>query len=228
MDLKTLKAGLSKQTIRAQVSERLGAMIRSGLLRPGDELPSERELAATLAVSRETVRGAIQALAAVGLLETSQGARTRVTAATAPQPPAPERLRELQAVHEARELVELPVLRLAAQRIGTADLDRLARLVEDQHGLLGDAVGFQISDAEFHDVIWRAGGNPRLSGFLAELYAFRLDARRAVLSRPEAVAQSLADHVAILTALKARDPEAAASAAARHLARIRDTTRAAL
>ena len=52
LNLQNLKNGLSKLTIREQVSHRLAAMVQSGILRTGDELPSERELAATLEVSR--------------------------------------------------------------------------------------------------------------------------------------------------------------------------------
>ena len=78
LNLQNLKNGLSKLTIREQVSHRLAAMVQSGILRTGDELPSERELAATLEVSRETVRGAIQMLAAIGMVEISQGSRTRI------------------------------------------------------------------------------------------------------------------------------------------------------
>src|SRR5690242_7282960 len=73
-----LKSAVSKRTVREQIAGKLAAMIRSGLLRVGDEMPSERDLSATLEVSRETVRSAVQALAAVGMLEISQGARTRV------------------------------------------------------------------------------------------------------------------------------------------------------
>jgi DNA-binding FadR family transcriptional regulator len=73
-----LQSALSKRTIRDQITDRLAGMIVSGLLRAGDALPGERELATQLDVSRETVRGAIQALAARGLIEVAQGARSRV------------------------------------------------------------------------------------------------------------------------------------------------------
>ena len=81
LDLRVLKTAVSKLTIREQVSERIATMVHSGLLREGDELPSERELASTLGVSRESVRSAIQMLAARGLVEISQGSRTRVLGA---------------------------------------------------------------------------------------------------------------------------------------------------
>lgn len=230
MNLQGLKTGLSKRTIREQVSERLAHMIQSGLLRPGDELPSERELANTLEVSRETVRGAIQALAAVGMVESSQGSRTRVIGRS-PFPLGgvkhlpPE---EVQHVHEARETVEIPVVRLAVQRMTDADRDRLVRLVEAQREMLDDPVRFQISDAEFHDLIYRAGGNPRLSSFLSEMYSFGLEVRRQALQDAGAVERSLRDHEAIVEAFLNKDADEAGNAVRRHLGRIRDTTVAAL
>jgi DNA-binding FadR family transcriptional regulator len=231
LNLLDLKSGLSKRTIRSQVSERLAQMIQSGLLRPGDELPSERELATTLEVSRETIRGAIQTLAAIGMVESSQGSRTRVIGATdfpiggRTSVPPPQEFRD---VHEARKLVELPVVKLAVERISPSDLDRLSRLVEAQRDMIGDPVRFQISDAEFHDIIYRAGGNPKLSDFLRGLYSFGLEYRRQALRHGNAVSQSLADHQTILDAFGLRDADAAARAVEKHLSRIHDTTIAAM
>ena len=88
-NLALLAPALSKRTVREQITDRLAGMVRGGLLRPGDALPGERELAAQLAVSRETVRGAIQALAALGLIEVAQGARSRVAPAARWAPTAP-------------------------------------------------------------------------------------------------------------------------------------------
>jgi DNA-binding FadR family transcriptional regulator len=229
LDLRDLKAGLSKRTIREQVSHRIAAMVQSGLLRPGDELPSERELAATLEVSRETVRGAIQMLAAIGMVEISQGSRTRVIG-TADFPLANTgRDRDLtretaRQVYEARRVVEVPTARLAVARITEAELQRLRRLVEAQHEMTADPVRFQISDAEFHDVIYRAGGNPMLADFLQEMYSFGLEFRRRVLVGQGAVAKSLYDHVQILAGLEARDEAATVAAVENHLNRIHSTT----
>src|ERR687883_317039 len=64
-----------------QIAERLAADIRSGLLAPGERLPSERELARSLEVSRASVREAIAALQVQGVVETRPGAGTFVVAA---------------------------------------------------------------------------------------------------------------------------------------------------
>src|SRR6201995_1046488 len=88
-----------------QVAERLAADIRSGLYAPGERLPSERELARSLDVSRASVREAIAALQVQGLGETRPGAGTFVSA----QPPAGDALPQDAspvAVLEARTLLE--------------------------------------------------------------------------------------------------------------------------
>ena len=227
--LPDLKAVVSKRTVREQIAGKLAAMIRSGLLRVGDELPSERDLSGTLEVSRETVRSAIQTLAAVGMLEISQGARTRVVRsegypfAGADDPGKIGRY-SADEVFMARKLVELSVIRDAAERIEQSDLERLQRLVDAQGEMAEDPVRFQISDVEFHRLIYRAGGNRLLESFLGDVYDYALDFRRKALLMPGAVAASWRDHQCILKALRAHDAAAAAAAMERHLLRVHRTT----
>ncbi len=229
IDLGSLKTNLAKRTIRDQVCDRITSMVQSGLLQGGDELPSERELAATLEVSRETIRGAIQMLAARGMVEISQGSRTRVRDSAhfhrAPQSSlqaaSPEGEKH---VFEARRIVELPTIRIAVERIGEEDLLRLRRLVDAQREMTADPVRFQISDAEFHSAIYRAAGNPMLEEFLNRSYSFGLDYRRRVLLGDAAVELSVSDHEAILDGFLRRDADAAETAMARHLDRIHRTT----
>src|SRR3954465_15459763 len=88
-----------------QVAERLAADIRSGALAPGERLPSERELARVLEVSRASVREAIGALQVQGVVGTRPGAGTFVSA----RPPAsgePPHDASPSAVLEAREQLE--------------------------------------------------------------------------------------------------------------------------
>lgn len=229
INLNDFKAGLSRRPLREQVSQRIAAMVQSGLLREGDELPSERELATTLEVSRESVRGALQMLAAIGMVEISQGSRTRVIGTIGF--PLPDHgagkagtRRSAHEVYEARRVVELPTVRLAVERIDDAGIQRLKRLVDAQREMTDDPVRFQISDAEFHDVIYRAGGNPLLAEFLHEMYSFGLEFRRRVLVAKGAVSLSFQDHVQILDGFERRDIAAAVEAMESHLNRIHRTT----
>lgn len=221
---------LSKKTIKEQISDKLAYMICSGLLQIGDELPSERELASMLDVSRETVRGAIQTLAARGMIEVSQGARTKVIRNEGYElHDAVSALRGLKdykidTVYEARKVVEIAVIQEAARRIKDKELKRMEGLLNAQATMFDDPVRFQMSDREFHSTMYQASSNPLLVNFVEDLYAYALDYRRKVMKKSGAVKRSYEDHVAIFEALKKHDPEQAAEAISAHLDHVYKTT----
>ena len=223
-------SGIAKRSVSDQISDKLAYMILTGLLRPGDELPSERQLATTLSVARESVRAAIAVLQSRRMIEVSQGARTRVVgpgkSVLHDSIGALARLKDssFDEVAEARGAVEEQVARLAAKRIDRVTLARLERLLEEQEVMLADPVSFQISDREFHSVLYAACGNALLSDVVNDFYDYALDYRRRALQRKGAIARSVADHRAIVAALRARDAEQAAAAVNHHLERVRRTT----
>ena len=78
MTVPAFRDAIVKRSIKDVISDKIAGLIASGILQVGDALPSERDFAAALNVSRETVRGAVQALSARGFIGISQGTRTRV------------------------------------------------------------------------------------------------------------------------------------------------------
>jgi DNA-binding FadR family transcriptional regulator len=221
---------IAKRTVKDQISDKLAYMIHSGLLRPGDELPSERELATTLGVARETVRAAIGVLQARRMIEINQGSRTRVLG-TGPFPLHESvstlsnlRNRSFAEVTEARSAVEEQVIALAARRIRNTELKRLAGLINDQAAMLDDPVRFQISDRVFHVTLYGACRNTLLVDVVSDFYDYALEYRRRALKRPGAIAKSVEDHKLILEALNTRNAEAAVAAMRKHLERVRKTT----
>jgi DNA-binding FadR family transcriptional regulator len=226
------KGPIAKRTVKDQISDKLAYMIHSGLLRPGDELPSERELAATLSVSRETVRAAIGVLQARQMIEVNQGARTRILG-RGPMPLHESvgalggmKNRSLEEVTEARAAVEMQVIGLAAKRIASAPLARLQALVNEQREMLDDPVRFQISDQEFHHILYRACGNELLADVVFDFYGYALEFRRLALQRKGAIARSVEEHQGIVDALRSRKPEVAMASMRRHLDQVHRTTRA--
>jgi DNA-binding FadR family transcriptional regulator len=221
---------INKHTVREKISDKLGSLIASGILHVGDELPSERELASLLSVSRETIRGAIQTLAAKGVLEVSHGARTRVvsqkidTLKIGVTSPSAINTYDIESVHGARLLVERSVVAEAALRIDDETLLRLERSLAIQKETTQDPVHFLICDREFHLAIYRCSANTLLADFVTDLYTFMLDHRRIALSRPGAIETSYRDHVKIFEALRAHDPDAVTTAFERHIERIYSTT----
>jgi len=219
--LALLQSAVSKRTMREQITDRLAGMIMSGLLRPGDALPGERDLAAQLDVSRETVRGAIQALAARGLIEVAQGARSRVLpAASWVARPAVAARYTPEEVHGARLVIEVAAAGEAARNAGAATRMRLRELAEAQGRALDDPAAFHISGSEFHATLLRAGGGRLLASLLAEARGQSSEISHRALAAPDAMRRSWLDHRRIAAAVEARHPQAAAAAMRRHLLRI--------
>src|SRR6185369_12535913 len=119
----------------AEVVAQLREMIHNGELRPGDRLPPERDLAKLLGVSRPTLRAGIRSLAAVGVLESRQGAGTFVVKADESPVLDSSSLSLMASLHrftseemfEARRALEMAIAGLAAER---ATGDQLASLAE--------------------------------------------------------------------------------------------------
>jgi DNA-binding FadR family transcriptional regulator len=229
-ELPTLREAIVKRPITNVIADKLAGLIASGILQVGDPLPSERELAVALNVSRDAVRGGIQILAAQGILEISQGARTRVRSSDVGQVTvglATARAVDaynLDSVHAARLLVEQQVVAEAALGIDARTIAQLEALLASQKNALDDPVRFLISDRAFHVTIYQASPNRLLADISTDLYAYMMEYRREAVGRPGAIATSYADHVAIVDALKAHDPIAAAEAFAVHTGRIYATT----
>ena len=229
-----LRESVVRRNMRDVVADTLAALVATGVLQVGDVLPSERDLATALQVSRETVRGGVQILATHGVIEVTHGVRTRVVSAdvgplgTGLGEPKRVNTYDIESVHQARLLVERPVVAAAAERINAATLRRLADALDVQRAAMNDPVRFLISDREFHFAIYRACGNPALADFVADLYTFMMEHRRRAVSRPGAIRNSYDDHRRIVAALGAHDREEVIAAVTVHLDRIYTTTRAIL
>jgi DNA-binding FadR family transcriptional regulator len=232
--LQDMRKSIVKRTVKEQISEKLASHIASGILQIGDELPGERELAAAFSVSRESVRSAIQDLASRGLVEVSQGARTRVVSAEGATrdlgvaSPGAINGYDLRSVHGARLLAERAVVAEAAERIDGDTLVRLEASLGAQKHCLDNPVRFLICDREFHFAIYRCSANPLLSDFVMGLYTYLMEQRRTAMSQAGAILQSYRDHTEIMAALRARDAASVVAAFDRHLDRIYTSTRAIL
>lgn len=238
MDIRTILAddgtalsGVPKQSMKDFVVQKIATFIATGILGVGDQLPSERELASALSVSRETVRGAILILSTRGILSVTQGTRTVVASTELGELALQSaRYRDISAyslddVHEARLLIEDTVARAAALRMEAATLDMLRKSIAAQEAASDNPVRFLICDREFHTAVYRAGGNAALADMAADLYSYLLDHRRRAVAQRDSIATSIADHRAILAGLEARDPDRAAKAFAVHETRIYTTTK---
>src|SRR5438045_9136428 len=118
-------------TTSEEVITQLAELMHRGDVRPGDRLPPERDLAKLLGVSRPTLRAGIRSLAAVGVLQSRQGAGTFVVKADGPPSLDSNPLRLMASLHgftsaemfEARRALEMAIAGLAAER-ATGEIGR--------------------------------------------------------------------------------------------------------
>lgn len=220
---------IERTSISEQVARRILSLIQTGGVSPGDRLPPERELAASLQVGRASVREAVRALSVLGLVEARQGGGIFIARPDLDARPLRffigSGVSGLEKLYEARVEIEQSVGRLAARRIGDDALRRLRALLKPQLALVKDPVGFRVSDGEFHDIIWNSAGNPILERVARSLHALGLERRRVALETPKVLERSCRDHEAIVSALSRRDPEPAARAMAAHMRNVLKSTR---
>lgn len=193
---------------------------------PGSRLPTERQLAEQLGVSRTSVREAVYELELKRLVERRSG---RGTVILDPGEAGPYGVllgelgkvdQDLAEVMDFRLAMEPPVAGLAAQRATRGDLARLAAILAEMRGERQRARTAEL-DYAFHAAVARATHN-RLMGRLHEVSAewLRASRREALQTRARREA-SLAGHGRIYDAIKARDQEAARAAMADHVEQVR-------
>jgi len=197
-------------------------------LKAHEKLPSERELASALGVSRPTLREALRALSVLGVLDIRQGGGVFVSSLSTEILLAPLNFffrlepQRLDALFEARSVVESGITGLAAGRAGEEGLERLKDCVARGHKSLDNPDDFLTVDVEFHGLIVRAAASPFLERVAESLYALGHASREITVQVPGVVHQSHADHEDILRALVVRDAERASEAMQRHLKNVQE------
>ena len=207
------------------LARKLIAMIASGQYAVGDRLPAERDLAIEHDVSRPTVREAIIALEVQGLVEVRVGSGAYVV-----RPPGKRDIPGFNItafeLTEARLVFEGEAAALAAAEIADDELDTLDALVRqiaDENQREG---GTEQADREFHLAVARATRNTAIFNTIEGLWALRSTSPESALLHAKArtanIKPVVAEHQAIVAALRARDPAAARAAMRTHLSAVLD------
>lgn len=227
MTVSTAIQAIKVQRLYLQVARQLQELIRSGTFAPGARLPSERDLASQFGVSRPTIREAMIALEIAGLVDVRSGSGVYVCEVGA----TPALLAQSQdpgpfEILEARKLIEGEACALAAQRITEEELAALAKLLEVMAEENRQDHATDSADEEFHCLIAQASGNGALSACVTWLWRLRSESAISTYfhsrAREEGERPVLADHQAVLDALRGGDPEQARTAVHRHLQRVID------
>lgn len=215
-----LKAA-SARNLHAQVIEDIGGSIVGGVLRPGDALPGESQLAGQMEVSRTVLREALKVLASKGLIETRQktGMRVRdpsywnhldadVLAWRCARMPTDDFVEKLV---EMRGIIEPAAVMAAARRRDPAQLETIAEALEAMEEA-EDLDTWAEADLRFHEAVLAATNNELLSSLFAVIETalatfFVMSARNAKNFK-----YSLPQHRAVYEAIRRRRPNEAAAA----------------
>ena len=218
-----------RRKLSDEVLERLLRLISEGDLKPGDAMPSERELMERFAVGRPAIREAMQSLSNMGLVLISHGERARVQELTAQSIIRQVDLSahimlsrssaSLEHLKHARLFFERGMVREAAAKARASDIAALRATVAEQRAALGDAVRFMSADMKLHTQIAAISGNPIFvsvsEAMLGWLKAYHVDL--LIWSGKETF--TLAEHGGIIDAIETGDADAAEDALTRHLQR---------
>lgn len=219
---------LARKKLSEMVEEELEQMIRRREFAEGEPLPSERELMAFFNVGRPSVREALAALKRKGLVQISNGERARVS-----RPSADTIISELSGMakdflshpggiahfEQLRLFFESSLVRYAAEKATDEQLERLTKALDINRQSLADNAQFIRSDVEFHRVLAEIPGNPIFMAIHVALLDWLIAARPAV---PDAELIehnniSYQQHIAIVDAIRKRDPDEADRALQTHL-----------
>lgn len=199
--------------MRNSTYTRLRELILSDALGPGEAF-TEATLAERLGVSRTPIREGLKRLEQDGLIERSgRGMRIKER--------SPEEILE---IYEVRITLEAAAARAAASRRTALDMSRLDAIHKEMQGLSGaDPAELVEWNNRFHGTLWKASHNATLEDVITRLITHLVRYPQTTLTFPGRWDRVLAEHTALIEAIRDQDPDRAAAVAADHMTTARDT-----
>jgi GntR family transcriptional regulator, transcriptional repressor for pyruvate dehydrogenase complex len=223
------------QTFRLyqQIVEQIEQSILQGQLKPGDQLPPERELAQAFGVSRTAVREAVKALREKGLVEAYSGKGTFVTNGTSQaikqsldlmmKIGQPGNFAQLE---EVREILEPDIAALAATRAEEQHLATMREAVAVMDRSQQDPNAYIEADLDFHLSLAEAVDNPIILSLLDSIVGLLREQRMKIFSVEGGPERGQYHHKRILGAVEQRNADAARDAMREHLQQVRTDSQA--
>ena len=213
---------VKREGLTEQLVQKLASLVLRGVIKAGESLPPERELAEMLSVSRSSLRQALKAMQVMGVLEVRQGSGNYLTPdakeilSVPPQILVPLPGLSQAELFEVRRALEAEAVAAAAERATPADLQKMRNEYEAMRAHTDSAVVYGRHDVAFHQAIADASGNRFFQWFLALANKVLYE---ALLKRPmkRSLEESLVEHKSILEAIEARNPLAARLEMLRHV-----------
>lgn len=216
---------IERRKVYAQIAERLLAQIGAGHLRPGDPLPTERQLTQSFRVGRSSVREALRTLESQGVIKPVESGAFVVADASTPLNHSLDLLLTLQGatlreLFEVRKILEAESAALAATRRTESEMSAMAGAIEEMKESLQAQERYIEADLRFHLTIAAATRN-RMT--LHMMQAIRAPLQRALGSIyyiPGSPQRSIDQHTEILRAIRLGDAASARQRMREHLARV--------
>lgn len=213
------------------IVEQVKLLLREGRLKPGDRLPSERELCERFGVSRVTVREALRVLEASGLIDIRVGARggAFVTSPTSQQ--VGEGLANLlnlspltaAQVTEARQVFELGIVPLVVERATDEDIDELREMVAEQQAAVEHGEYKMSMSADFHVRVAACTHNPAIEMLVQSFHGpLLMSLLKAQDVEPRMGHRGATEHSKFIDAIAVRDVAKAQEIMRVHLQRTAD------
>ncbi len=214
--------------LASHIASELAVEVHNGMLRAGDMYPSERDLCERFGVGRSIVRDGMAILQGMGLTDHSKGKRPRVTQPTLAGAMSTasdatqfffkdaEGRAHLQ---QARLFLETSMVRFAAEKASSAQIAKMVGAIEECDANLDDVAGFRSPDVKFHRALAEVPGNPIFVA-LHEAFVDRL-MRGAPIQDDHTKHNrtSNAGHKEVISAILAKDADAAVESLTAHLVR---------
>ncbi len=214
---------IQKMTVPDLIVKHIEELLTSGNLKPGDKLPSERELMELFSVGRTSVREALKALIAIGVVvRNREGTFIGDTSSLFLSPVTKEiilRRSNLRELWEARKLLEVGLAGLAAESITAVEIDELQKILANTERLvIDDSDKFIEADIAFHHAIAEAAQNQVLMQIFVGIREMVEEAQRKILETVPGVKQrAFLEHKRVVEAVKQGDKKLAEEAMLEHL-----------
>jgi GntR family transcriptional repressor for pyruvate dehydrogenase complex len=214
---------IKQNTVTEQVAQQLLALLSKGVLKPGDRLPPERQLAKEMNVGRTTIREALKLLTINGLLETRRGDGTYVRQDyidTITQQLDWSMMldsHQVDLVLEVRIPLEIQVASLAAERATAQDLKQIEDLLEPVTLLPSGESSQPEADLQFHLAVVAASHNQLLYRLMYSMIHLLKQYLELASRMTESIESTRQEHANIYNAIAAHDARRAAEAMRAHL-----------
>jgi GntR family transcriptional repressor for pyruvate dehydrogenase complex len=214
---------VTKISISEEIAKQIMDLISNGDLKPGEHLPSERELCKNFGASRSSLREALRCLSIVGVLNARVGEGTSVAVDGGK---FLRKIIEWRLITERHDIENLLEVRIALEGVSASntalrgtpeDVEKLRKILAKMKAVLDNEKAFAALDLEFHITLANASGNVLISDLISLIRSQLVRALHKVLVLPHALPLTHKEHTAIVDAIERRDPEAASKAMHDHL-----------